>query len=117
MSSDFINYLLELLEPLGDVRSRKMFGGYGIYKADLMFALVADDTLYLKADEETRPHFEQAGLGPFLYNKNGKELAMSYYEAPPETLEDAETMCEWAERAYQVAQRAQQSKRKLRAKK
>jgi len=49
--SEFVKYLLELLEPFENVTSKSMFGGYGIFKDGLMFALVADDTLYIKTDD------------------------------------------------------------------
>jgi len=41
--SDFVEYVLEPLAPLKNVRARKMFGGYGIYQESVMFGLVADD--------------------------------------------------------------------------
>ena len=43
--SEFVQSLLELMEPLGPVSARRMFGGYGIYRDGLMFGLVADDEL------------------------------------------------------------------------
>ena len=119
--SGFVEYLLELLAPFKNVRARKMFGGYGIFKEDLMFGLVADEVLYLKVDQETIPDYEAQGLRPFVYEKKGKKMAMSYYQAPEETMDSSSELCEWAEKAYQVARRAKQkipgssSKRKARA--
>jgi DNA transformation protein len=108
--SDFIDYLLELLAPLKNVRSREMFGGYGIFKEDLMFGLVADEVLYLKVDQETIPGYEAQGLGPFVYEKKGKKMAMSYYQAPEEAMDSSSDLCEWAERAYRAALRAKKQK-------
>jgi DNA transformation protein len=108
--SDFVQYVLELLAPLKDVRARKMFGGYGIYRIDVMFGLVADDVLYLKVDQETIPGFEARGLGPFLYEKKGKIIAMSYYQIPEEAMDSSPDLCEWAHQAYGVALRAKQRK-------
>src|SRR3989441_13353797 len=58
-----------VLEQLGRVvprvRARSMFGGVGIYAGDLFFALVADDALYLKGDDASRPEFEARGMSPF----------------------------------------------------
>jgi DNA transformation protein and related proteins len=45
--SEFVDFVLESLQPLRGVSARRMFGGHGIYKDGLMFALIADDTLYL----------------------------------------------------------------------
>ncbi len=106
----FIDYLLELLAPLKHVRARKMFGGYGIFKEDLMFGLVADEVLYLKVDQETIRDYEAQGLGPFVYEKKGKTMAMSYYQAPEEAMDSSSELCEWAERAYRAALRAKKKK-------
>ena len=104
--SEFTDYLQEVFARFGSIQARRMFGGYGIYHDGVMFALVADDTLYLKADADTRDRFLTRGLEAFKYNKNGKTVTMSYYLAPEEILEDAEMACEWAQQAYAVALRA-----------
>ena len=52
--SEFVDHVLELMAPWAAVRARRMFGGYGLYRDTTMFALVADDTLYLKADAASR---------------------------------------------------------------
>ncbi len=104
--NEFIDYLLELLEPLGGVRAKSMFGGFGVYRNDLMFGLVANDTFYLKVDEINRPDFEARGLEPFTYNKKGKAYLMSYFRAPEDITDDSEALCRWAKRAYDAAIRA-----------
>jgi DNA transformation protein and related proteins len=109
---DFINYLLELLSPLPDVSAKRMFGGYGIFRNGLMFALVADATLYFKVDDQTQVHYDERGLEAFTYSKEGKVMRMSYYRAPEEALDGSDGMCEWAELAYQSAVRVQKPKRK-----
>jgi DNA transformation protein and related proteins len=53
MGKEFVDYVLEQLSPLGGVRAKRMFGGHGVYLEGLFFALVADDTLYLKALEDS----------------------------------------------------------------
>ena len=111
ISPEFQEHLLELLEPLGGVSARRMFGGAGLFKSGLMFGLVADEVLYLKADEGTQPSFEERGLGPFRYEaKNGKRAVMSYWQAPDDLLEDGDEMIEWARRAFDVALKADAAK-------
>lgn len=105
-TNEFINHLLDLLEPLGPVSARRMFGGYGIYLDRLMFALVADDTLYLKVDDTSRAEFVAAGLEPFRYVKQGKSYEMSYHAAPEDALEDAELLRDWARKAVDAAMRS-----------
>ena len=106
----FITFLLEQMEQAGGVSARRMFGGHGVYLHGLMFGLVADDTLYLKVDDESRPEFEERELGPFTYQRDGKPFAMSYYEAPPETLDEPSEMTRWVEFAFDAALR--ESRRK-----
>ncbi len=89
-----------------------MFGGYGIFKGDLMFGLVAEDILYFKADQNTIPDYEEQGLGPFVYEKKGKKVAMSYYQVPEDALDSSEALCEWAPKAYDVALRGKTSNSK-----
>ena len=110
-ANEFVTHVLDLLEALGPVSARRMFGGYGIYLDQLMFALVAGDTLYLKVDDETRGEFEAASLEPFRYTKKGKSYQMSYHAAPENALEDAELLRDWARKAVDAAMRAARRKR------
>lgn len=107
-SQEYVDHLLELLGGFGDCRARPMFGGVGIYRDDLMFGLVAGDVFYLKADETNRQEFVRRGLGKFRYLRSGKPCYLSYYEVPAEALDDVETMCAWAQAAWEVALRARQ---------
>ena len=77
-----------------------------------MFALIAYDQLYLKADESNRPAFEANRLAPFTYAGKGRPMQMSYYEAPSEGFDDPEILCDWARGAYAAALRAKKPKRK-----
>jgi len=109
--NQFVDYVLELLEPLGPVKAKAMFGGFGIYRHGLMFGLVDNDTLFLKVDASNRADFEAKGLTPFSYNRKGKAVSMSYYQAPHEAIDDAETLCQWAQKAYGATLRAAHKKR------
>ena len=60
--SEFVDYLLDLLKPLGGVSARRIFGGYGIFRDGLMFGLVADDQLFIKVDDVCRQDFESLEL-------------------------------------------------------
>ena len=110
--SAFVEHLHEVFERFGPITTRKMFGGHGIYHDGLMFALVADDTLYLKADSENTAHFEKLGLGPFEYDKGGKLVKMSYFQAPEDIFEDRGLAATWAARSFEAALRAQRKKKR-----
>lgn len=104
--NEFVEHVLELLAPFGGVSARRMFGGFGIYRDALMFALVADDVLYLKADGENRGEFEDAGTEPFSYVARRKQVILSYWRAPDEALENPAAMLPWARTALAAALRA-----------
>jgi DNA transformation protein len=108
----FVDYLMELLDDFGSVTAKRMFGGYGIFRDGLMFGLVTDSTLYLKVDQKNQPDFEAQSLSPFIYMKKDRPVAMSYYQAPSEALDNVDAMHTWAESAFQAALRAQKKKKK-----
>lgn len=83
-----------------------MFGGHGVFYNGVMIGLIADDTLYLKADEQTQDEFLKRGLTQFQYQKGNKLVGMSYYLAPEDALDDPTEMKPWAELAYAAAKRS-----------
>ena len=118
-SEGFKDFITDQLTAFGPVRIRNMFGGAGVYADDVMFALIADDTLYLKADESSVPAFEAEGMGPFVYeSEDRKPIAMSYWELPPRLLDDADELAQWARQAYAIAcaAKAKTSRKKKSAK-
>jgi DNA transformation protein len=96
MTSDFVDYVNELLAPLGSVRSKRMFGGVGIYINDLFCAIIADDCLYFKGDDENGAEFAAARCMPFTYEKGGVVHSMRYYRAPEEAMDNPTEMIRWA---------------------
>lgn len=108
--NEFVTHIRDLLAPFGNgaehLRIRSMFGGYGVFLGDTMFALIADDVLYFKVDGQSLGDFQDAGSEPFTYSRGGKDRQMSYYMAPDGALEDAETLFPWAERAIGAAKRS-----------
>ena len=96
--SEFMKNVLEILAPLGDVTTKRMFGGYGIFLDAKMFAPVNKaEELYLKADDQNKQSFIDQGSETY-----GK---MPYYAAPPETLEGWSQMQSWAEGAVAASVR------------
>ena len=102
VSNEYIEYILDQLSALGPVRSRKMFGGAGIYYNDLFFALISDDRLYFKVDKTNRSDYEKAGMNQFKPFPE-KPATMPYFEVPPEILENRETLQAWAQKSITIA--------------
>jgi len=103
---EFVQLVLEQMTGFGVPRVRRMFGGYGLYRDDLMFAIILQDKLYLKADAVNVASFEKAGSEPFTYASKGKIVTLRYYEAPPDVYEDQDDMQQWARSAFEAALRA-----------
>jgi DNA transformation protein len=108
-SDEFAAHAAELLSSVGRVTARRMFGGRGLYCDGTMFALIADDVLYLKVDEGNRAEFERAGATPFTYGAQGRRTVMSYFRAPDEALESPAQAQPWARSAYAAALRGRAS--------
>jgi DNA transformation protein len=82
----------------------------GLYAQGLLFALIAEDRLYFKVDDATRPDFERLGREPF--RPFGEAGAMGYYEVPADVLEDAAQLEPWMRKAIEVAAKAKRGKPK-----
>jgi DNA transformation protein len=101
VSDDFLEYVLDQFSEWGGVTARRTFGGAGLYRDGKMFGLVADDVAYLKVDDSNREEFERAGSSPFKPYAD-QPVEMSYYEIPPEVLEDPEELVRWAKRSLAI---------------
>jgi len=110
VSQGYRSFVLEQLERICPVTGKAMFGGVGLYAAGRFFALIADDRLYFKVDDSTRPDFERRGMEPFRPFDEAK--AMGYYEVPVDVLEDTAQLQTWMRRAIAVAVKAKAGKRK-----
>jgi len=107
----FTELCVEMLSPLGPVRTRAMFGAQGLYVDGLFMAIIDDGQLFLKADDTTRERFVAAGCVPFTYpTKDGERMVMSYYRPPEEALESPPLMLPWARLALEAALRSANAK-------
>ena len=114
----FLVHLLDMLHPLGGIRHRRMFGGVGIYKGEVMFALTFDSAVYLRTAPSDQAAFESLGMGPFSYESRGKTAQIkSYWQMPEYLLDEPDELLSWAERAIEAAFDAARKKAKPKAKK
>ena len=98
----FLDFLLDQLADVPEVRAQRMFGGFGLYSAERFFGVVDEDVAYFKVDDENRGENLKARMKPF---QPGTEKPMSYYAVPVRVIEDADELCRWARRAIAVAER------------
>jgi DNA transformation protein len=129
VSDAFKRFVLDQLEELGDVTSRAMFGGIGLYHAGVFFGILARDTLYLKVDDSNLADYKAAGMAAFepyaepdprrgsaqaarpgsrhsLRRRSGQAGPMRYYAVPLDVLESAPELGVWARKAIAVARSA-----------
>ena len=78
---DFVNYAAEQLRDAGSIRSRKMFGEYGLYCDGVFFGVVCDDQLFVKITPPGEAAFPDLPKAPpydgakdsFLYTEGSRE--------------------------------------------
>ena len=110
--NEFAEHLNEVFAEFGQVKLKRMFGGYGVYHNGIMFALVVDGQLYLKADDTTKNDFIEKSLPAFEYQRENKTIKMSYYRAPDDIMDDYQQAAIWARNAFDVAKRTYRPRKK-----
>ena len=114
----YLAYLLEQLAGLGRLRSRRMFGGVGLYSGELFFGIIDDDTAYFKSDASNSADYTARNMPRFMPFPERPEAVMAYYQVPADIIEDAESLVAWARKSVAVALASHAAKagRKPRAK-
>jgi len=104
-SEEFHDFIL--YDVLGEVRgvtSKRMFSGYGLYQDGVIFAIIAEGSVYFRTDERTRPEYERRGSAPFQYKRKEKIATLkNYWQLPEEIMEDRGTVGEWVFNAVRAS--------------
>lgn len=112
-SAEYTEYALELLEPIGRVRTARFFGGVGLSVGNAQFAMIMGNSLYFVVDDSTRPKYEKAGMTAFSYlTKKGRVQVRRYFELPEEILTDPQALKQWAGESIKLASTTGKSKPK-----
>lgn len=114
VSEQFLEYVRDQFSGLGEVQSRKMFGGAGVYLQGRFFALVSDDELFLKVDDVNRPRFEKAGSHAFEPWQG--HVMNGYWSVPADVLEDRARLAEWSQHSVEIAGSPARSSQRTNAK-
>jgi DNA transformation protein len=102
VTPEFRDFVLDQLARIPQLRSKRMFGGVGLYSGDSFFGIVAADELFFKVDVSNRSAYEAARSEPFRPVLN-RPVSMSYWRVPIEVLEDPGELATWALAAIRVA--------------
>ncbi len=104
INESFMNYVRELLEPLGNLDEQRFFSGRAFRQDGVQFAMVMGGTLYFVVDDITRVKYEDADSEPFSYKKKGGTVDVrKYFRVPDEVLDDASLIVDWAVEAIHAA--------------
>lgn len=104
----FTDFVLDQLRSFGGVSARAMFGGHGLYKDGVFFAAIAEDRLFFRVSDVTRPRYEEAGMPPF--SPYGMKPMRSYFEVPADVLESPPQLADWAREALSNARAAKKKR-------
>jgi len=85
-----------------------MFGGLGIWREGIFFALIDDNIMYFKVDAGSRPEYARLNSEPFSYQivKQGVpnlKIIDSLWRVPDLVLDEPDMLFAWAQQAYEAA--------------
>ena len=114
-AQNYGTFLRDLFAGLGTLEIRPMFGVGGLFCNETMFAIVAEERIFLKTDEASRGAFLREKAAPFVYRaRDGGEIVTSYYELPARLFDEPDEAVDWARQAYELALRSPTALRKER---
>src|SRR6201987_126662 len=107
-SDGFAEFLREQLAPLGRITMRRMFGKTGGFCDGVMFAMVTENTLYVRVDDQNRVTFKEAESSPPLnYAKRGSTIDPSFWPVPERLFDEHDELVLGARPAPAAAPRVQ----------
>jgi DNA transformation protein len=106
VDAGLIEWVAEAIEPLGTLTRRAMMGGATLYCDGTVFAIVADDLLWFKADAVSDAQWDKAGCPRFTYQMGEREGSMNYRRAPDAIYDEADALRQWASLAIEAGRRA-----------
>jgi DNA transformation protein and related proteins len=102
LSAEFLSRATAQLNAARPVRTRKMFGGLGIYLGEAFFGVCDDDKTFFKVDDENIQEYESRGMGPWIM---GGQINDNYREVPDGVMADPGELGDWIDAAAEVAAR------------
>jgi DNA transformation protein and related proteins len=107
LDTGLVDWVEEASAPLGTVTWRKMMGGATFYLDGTVYAIIAGDALWFKADAESDAEWDAMGAERFsMVDKSGATKTMNYRRAPDDSYDDSEAFRACAERGLAAGWRA-----------
>lgn len=105
VDAGLIAWIEEAMAPIGTVTGRAMMGGRTLRCDGVVFAILAFDALWFKADRDSDAAWDAAGCGRFTYTRDGGTATMNYRRAPDDCHDDADELRRWAMLALAAGRR------------
>ncbi len=102
ISPEFVTKVTGQLTAARPVRTRKMFGGLGLYHEEVFFGVCDDDKTFFKVDDQTAEKYENQGMGPWFM---GGEINDNYREVPASVMDNPAELGNWIDGAVEVVAR------------
>lgn len=105
LSQGYTEYVLELLEGFGPLEVKRMFGGAGLYRDGVMFAILDNDALYVRVDDALQAELAVRGSVPWTYSNkpDGRGPNMAYWRLPDTAADDPEDAVAIARKSHAVS--------------
>jgi len=87
-----------------------MFGGVGLYRGELFFGLIDDDTLFFKTDASNSAEYTARNMPRFMPPTNRPMGPLGYHQVPADIIEDVEALVSWARQSVAVALASREKK-------
>lgn len=94
VSTFFLVHTIERFSKLQPVTYRRIFNGYGVYHQGAQFAILLNDQIYFRADEESWCFYEEHAFTPFASHLMD-DLPCNFYRVPAESLSDLDSLEYW----------------------
>jgi len=100
-SKEFVEYVLDLLHPIGDIKISRMFGGALLKVEDRQLGVLFGDTLYFKVtDKKLQEQYKKEGSKQFTYTRKDKKdpvVIKNWWTVPDKAMDNSEEMVRLAE--------------------
>jgi len=102
LHSTFITLALEAMTAVAPITYRRIFNGFGIYHLGVQFALILQDNLYFRANEDSRCLFEAQQMPAF--QPRGADMVESFFfQLPQDVLQKPEELKYWMRIAVEAS--------------
>lgn len=88
---------------LGKITARSQFGGYGLLANGIMFSVVSEGELYLRANDAVENLFRAREMTNLVYAKRGLPVLLRYYWVDSLLWDDDLALRHFVKQAYQGA--------------